>query len=45
MNDALVAERSVAETEEPEKELPVMFALAIAVPVSWSILLDWAMTW
>ena len=47
---ALVAEkvpveRLVAETEVPAKELPVMVALEIATLLSWSILLDWAMTW
>ena len=42
---ALVAERLVTETEVPAKELPVMVALEIATLLSWSILLDWAMTW
>ena len=42
---ASVAEMLVVETEGPEKELPVMVALDMAVPVSWSILVDCAMTW
>src|SRR3989338_2722479 len=42
---ASVAEVLVAETELPEKELPVMVALEIATLLSWSILPVWAMTW
>lgn len=43
--DRSVVETPVAETELPEKELPVMVALEMEVPLNWSILLVWAMTW
>ena len=42
---AFPAVRLVAVTELPEKELPEIVAPEIFVPLNWSTLFVWAMTW